>query len=111
MVLHILRALFVLLMAAVGWFYLKDPDQFWGTNTSLTLTIALVIAVLLICVDILSPRKKLVLFSGTFFGLLVGVAIAYALSFVVQLLTEQIQPHTRLSEAQIESMQNFINMM
>jgi uncharacterized protein YacL len=111
MVLHILRALFVLLMAAVGWFYLQRPEQFWGDYTWLTMMTALVVAVFLVCVDILSPRKKLALFSGTFFGLIVGVAIAYALSFVVRLLIEQIQPSTRLTEDQIIAMQNFINML
>jgi uncharacterized protein YacL len=89
MILFILRALFVLLMAAVGWFYIQHPTQFWGTYTWLAMMTALVIGVLIVCVDILSPRKKLAIFSGSFFGLIVGVSIAYALSFVVRLLVEQ----------------------
>src|SRR5689334_6570086 len=83
MVLHILRALFILLMAAVGWFFI-------GQISWMTMATALAVGVLFLCIDILAPRAKLTIFAGTFFGLLVGVAIAYALSFVVQLLVEQL---------------------
>src|SRR5947209_3509277 len=92
LILHVLRALFVLLMAAVGWRYVEHPLPFMGMYTWMAMAIALAIGVLIVCVDILSPRQKLVVFSGAFFGLLVGVAIAYALSFVVRLLVEQWQP-------------------
>lgn len=92
MVLVILRALFILLMAAVGWFFLTDPRQFWGAYTWMAMAVALAIGVLFVCIDILAPRKKLAIFSGTFFGLVVGIMIAYALSFVVRLVVEQWQP-------------------
>jgi uncharacterized protein YacL len=81
MVLHVLRALFVLLMAAVGYFYLKVS---W-----LTMALGMSLAVIFICVDILSPRKKLAIFAGTFFGLIVGIALAYALSFAVVMVVDQ----------------------
>jgi len=81
MILHVLRALFVLLMAAVGWATISAERPLgW-----LTLGIAVSVGVLLVCVDILSPRKKLAAFAGTFLGLLVGLLLAYGLSFVVQL--------------------------
>ena len=81
MVLHILRALFVLLMAAAGWAYLGIH---W-----LVMAMALCVAIFFVSIDILAPRKKLSVFAGTFFGLLVGAAIAYALTFVVPLLVDQ----------------------
>lgn len=81
MTLHILRALFVLLMASVGWSYL---DLTWKS-----LMVALALGVAIICIDILAPRKKLAIFSGTFLGLLVGICTAYALSFIVELLVDQ----------------------
>ena len=43
---------------------------------------------LLVCIDILAPRRKLAIFSGTILGLIVGLLIAYVLSFVVRLLVE-----------------------
>ena len=89
LVLLILRGLFVLLLAAVGWHYVNDTNSPLGTQSWLAMAIALCVAVLAVCADVLSPRKKLTLFAGTFLGLLVGVAMAYALSFVVQLLVAQ----------------------
>jgi len=91
MVLQIVRALFVLLMAAAGWFYITAG--FWGASTWLTEAVALSVGVLLLCVDIISSRRKLAIFSGIFFGLIVGVSISYALSFVVRLLVEQWMPN------------------
>ncbi len=93
MILHILRALFVLLMAAVGFFFLEQRSGGnWGTldvYAWLAPGLALTVGVLLVCVDILAPRSKLTIFSGTFFGLTVGLILAYVLSFVVELLSAQ----------------------
>ncbi len=89
MVLHVLRALFVLLMAAIGWFYLSSPESM-GVNSWMVMPITLTVGVLFVCVDILSPRRKLAVFSGVMMGLLVGVAVAFALSFVVNLVVDQL---------------------
>ena len=81
MVLHILRALFVLLMAAAGYSYLRLS---W-----LTMGIGLSLAVIFLSIDILSPRKKLAVFAGTFFGIIIGIFLAYALSFAVEMVVDQ----------------------
>jgi uncharacterized protein YacL len=83
MILHILRALFVLLMVAVGYFGISI-----GLSAT-TMAVTLSIAVLIVCIDILSPRRKIVVFSGTFLGLMVGLIAAYALSFVVVFIVDQ----------------------
>lgn len=96
MVLQVIRALFVLLMGAIGWFFLSNAQSPGGANAWLAMPITLTLGVLFVCVDILSPRRKLAVFSGTILGLMVGVAIAYALSFVITLLVDQVQidpPH------------------
>jgi uncharacterized protein YacL len=82
MILHVLRGLFVLLMGAAGWFYLRLS---W-----LTLLVALAVAVLFVSIDVLAARRKLAVFAGTLFGLLVGILIAFGLSFVIQLLIDQV---------------------
>lgn len=105
MILQVLRALFILLMGAVGWFYVKSVAQPFGQYTWMAMAIAMTVAVLLICVDILSPRKKLFVFSGTFFGLVIGLSIAYALSFVVQLLTDQYLRPVDLSASNVAAHQ------
>ena len=92
MVLTVLRALFVLLMAAVGWFFVKDPTQPFSQYTWLALAASVCTATLLICADILSPRRKLAVFAAVIFGLIVGLACTYALGFAVQLLTDHYLP-------------------
>lgn len=94
MFLHILQALFVLLMAGVGWSYINNAHTLAGPNSWLALGMAISFAVIMVCIDILAPRKKLAIFSGTFFGLLVGTLIAYALSFVTPLILDQYQALT-----------------
>ncbi len=117
MILTVLRALFVLLISAVGYFYATQTGM-WGENyTWLAMAVALVVGVFIVCVDILSPRKKLAVLSGTFFGLIVGILIAYALSFVVNLLMEQfISPQLDargfdLAAGQRETIASYINML
>jgi uncharacterized protein YacL len=92
MILHVLRALFVLLMGAVGYFLLLQPTEVFGQFTWLTMMITLAVGVFIVCVDILAPRRKLAVFSGTFLGLVVGLFIAYALSFVVTLIVDNYIP-------------------
>jgi len=89
MVLHILRAMFVMLMAAAGYHYLGKLGSDQTGVGDWSMAVALTVGVLLVCVDILAPRRKLMIFSGAFFGLVVGIAIAFALSFVVRLLIDR----------------------
>jgi len=88
MILTILRALFVLLMAAVGFFFAFQKESPLDLDISVVVPIAL--SVLIICVDILAPpRRKLAIFSGMFLGVIVGLILSYALSFIVALLVHQ----------------------
>jgi uncharacterized protein YacL len=84
MVLHVLRGLFVLILVALGWSYLSLG---WGA-----VPVALGLGLLFVAIDALSPRRKLAVFSGVLFGLMVGTLIAYALSFAVDLLADQLDP-------------------
>jgi uncharacterized protein YacL len=101
MVLQILRALFVLLMAAVGWSVLGSQLEPGSQGRWISMPIALTLAVMIICIDILAPRRKLAIFAGTFFGLIVGIAIAYALTFVVRLVVDLIAPSTTVDRETI----------
>ena len=97
MVLTVLRALFVLLMAAVGWFFVQSPSQPVAQYSYWSMAVALAVAMLLVVVDIFSPRKKLAVFSSVIMGLMVGIAVAYAGSFVVALLVDRYLPADRAS--------------
>ncbi len=107
MILIVLRALFVLLMFAVGSFFGRHTPVHGdaGLYDWLLPAVGLSLAVLLISIDILAPRQKLAVFSGTFFGLVVGLLIAYILSFVVRLMVEQYATGDR------ERLIDYINMM
>lgn len=107
MILAILRALFVLLMAAVGFIFAFSTRSLVSQDFDYWLlpVIGIVLGVLLICIDIIAPQKKLAVFSGTFLGLIVGLVIAYVLSFVVRLLVEQYATGNK------EGIIRFINML
>src|SRR5579871_3957632 len=116
MVLYVLRALFVLLMAAVGWFYVTRQGEDVSTPW-ITMPAAIAVAILFIGIDVFSPRRKLSILAGSFFGLIVGVAIAFALSFLVGLLVDNYyRPQVKAEDLQAflkhrDSIKGFINMM
>jgi uncharacterized protein YacL len=103
MALNFLRALFVLLMAAVGWHAINEENSPIGGLTWLLLGFALTVGVFILCLDILAPRKKLAIFSASLFGIVVGLVIAYALSFVVKLMVDQYYQQTT-QEASTQSL-------
>ena len=108
MVLHVLRGLFVLLMAAIGWFYLSNPQSI-GISTWMLMPVMLALGVFFVCLDILAPRRKLAVFSGAILGVMVGVSIAYAMSFVVNLLVDQIPIDSRFTTPKHDMLIRFLN--
>jgi uncharacterized protein YacL len=76
MLINSLRVFFVMLVAAVA---MKVADYIYMvTSAPAILMIALGIASLIIALDVFIPRKSLLAVSGVFFGLIVGMLIAYA---------------------------------
>src|SRR5688572_22101290 len=85
MVLIFLRGLFILLMGAVGFFVaFQAPTGVIDAQLDVWFlpVIAMLFGIAVMFADILSPRKKLAILSGTFLGLIVGLLIAYVLSFI-----------------------------
>lgn len=112
MVLHILRALFVLLMAAAGWFFVSNPARATSDYNWYALSITLSLGVFFVCVDILAPRQKVLIFSGTFLGLVVGMLITSALSYVVYLSVDLFMPKLHPVDQQTrDAMIRFINLI
>jgi uncharacterized protein YacL len=110
MVLHILRVLFVLLMAAVGYYILKEQSDplIFGIPPWQAMMITLTIGVVVVCVDILSSRRKLSILSGTFMGLIVGMVAAYGFSFIITLLAENYMPNTPIYAGQFAHYVNIV---
>ena len=111
MVLLSLRALFVLLMAAIGYYFLKEQAgaEFYQIPDWLMLMLMLTIGVFIVCIDILAPRRKLAIFSGTFLGLIVGMSTSYGFSFIVALLVDRYMPDA--NEAQKAAIINNLNIV
>jgi len=84
MLLNVLRAIFVIVVAVVatnlaeGIYDVMPPTAI--------LLIALGIACLIVGLDVFLPQKSLLAMSGLFFGLLVGMIVAYGASIVLDLL-------------------------
>ena len=98
MVLLILRALFVLLMAAIGYYFVQKDVGLFEIPSWLMLGIMLSAGVLILCIDILAPRRKLAIFSGTFLGLIVGMITTYGFSLAIPLVVDAYMPYA--SDAQ-----------
>ncbi len=75
----VLRAVFVLVIGAVGWGLASkerhEPGGFGG-DPQLTMIGFVGAALLVIALDIFIPRKSLTAISGLFFGLVVGMVVA-----------------------------------
>jgi uncharacterized protein YacL len=94
MVLWALRALFVVLISAVGFSAVGEPDSSSALGTyRLPLMIgAICVAVAMIAVDVFIPRKSLAGLSGVFLGLVVGMVAAYGLGLIMDLVIQAYAP-------------------
>ncbi|MBI1824882.1 MAG: TRAM domain-containing protein [Planctomycetes bacterium] len=84
-----LRVVFVLTLAAVGMSLAADPRLAGGAMAGQNDVILIAFiggAMVVTAFDILVPRKSLTAISGLFFGLVVGMVVAYGLSLIVDLV-------------------------
>lgn len=97
-----LRVTFVLALSAVGWSLASDPGNVSGGlagQGDLILIGFIGASFVVIALDIFVPRKSLTAISGLFFGLIVGMVIAYGLSLIIDLVAATNVPGV-LSESQ-----------
>ncbi|MFH1747721.1 MAG: PIN domain-containing protein [Planctomycetota bacterium] len=90
MVLWILRALFIILIAAIGFSAVGEPSGVEGDDLGRYRYTLMVAAILLACamitVDLFVTRKSLAALSGAFLGLVVGIVMAFALGLILDRL-------------------------
>jgi len=101
MFMFVLRVLFMVALIAVGWGLTNDERYSTGAyaiNRDLIIIGCIGVALLVIAIDVIIPRKSLATISGLFFGLVVGMVVAYGMSLVVQLVVEANLPGGDLSE-------------
>jgi uncharacterized protein YacL len=86
----VLRAVFALILISVGMSLVSSPgpgEETWlALNKDLIIIAFLGLALLVIAFDIWIPRKSLASISGMFFGLVVGMSVAFGLSLIVDLV-------------------------
>lgn len=98
----VLRVMFVLGLSAVGWRLAIDSRTVTGAlagQGDLIFIGFLGAAFVVIALDIFVPRKSLAAISGLFFGLVVGMVVAYGLSLILDLLASTNVPG-ELSQSQ-----------
>ncbi len=84
-----LRLIFVLALVAVGWRVAVDARTATGAlaeQGDLIMIGFIGLALVVIAFDVFVPRKSLAAISGLFFGLVVGMVVAYGLSLIIDLL-------------------------
>lgn len=102
-----LRVVFVLALGAVGWGLASDltspgvthPGRL-GQHGDLIIAAFAVSAVIVIALDVFFiPRKSLAAISGVFFGLIVGMVVAYGAALIIDLVARANVPG-ELTDAQ-----------
>ncbi len=82
-----LRIMFVLALIAVG-FTLALDERFKAQHRDLVVIAFMGAALVVIAMDIFVPRKSLSAISGLFFGLIVGMVVAYGFSLIIDLVVQ-----------------------
>ncbi|MEM1108781.1 MAG: PIN/TRAM domain-containing protein [Planctomycetota bacterium] len=115
MTLFILRGAFLVLVAAVISLFVGQEFQaqagleFGSIAAIIGITIA--VAIVVIALDTGTKNKKLSSVSGVFLGLIAGLVVAYALSFVVDLVGAYTEPtidgvRPTISETEFQALNN-----
>lgn len=91
MLLYFIRALFIIIIVAVLFVNISvnvASGTFAQTDVLSFFVGGLLVAIAVVIIDWLTPRKFLGAMAGLFFGLLVGILISWALSHVIDMINE-----------------------
>lgn len=88
MVLWVLRGMFVVLIWAITLLAAGRSSVDLGPQAKWWMIAAVTVAIVLVAIDVIRPRKSLSALSGAFLGLVVGMVFAYGLGLIVDLMVE-----------------------
>ncbi|MCK4782611.1 MAG: TRAM domain-containing protein [Desulfobacteraceae bacterium] len=91
LLLHILRGVFVLIVAAIAFLYAEQVPDFAEHRVAVIL-LAVMGAFLIIVVDMVWPRKSLRALAGVLFGLLAGMTVTYVFGLILEFLGTVFMP-------------------
>jgi len=93
---RIVRMAFLVFMLTVTILYVLNTETPRGHETAfgfdlaigwrIPLTAGLLLSLVVLAIDFLTPRKKIASISGIFFGLIIGLMAAFSLTFVIDLV-------------------------
>lgn len=97
--LWIFRAIFLIVIMAVVFVNISSPimatdeeggvsDEIYRANLRAIIISSIGMAVFVLMLDVLTPKKQLSALAGVFFGLLVGILISWALAPVVDMVKD-----------------------
>ncbi|MGD8450196.1 MAG: PIN/TRAM domain-containing protein [Phycisphaerae bacterium] len=94
MVLWVLRALFLVLIAAVGFSAVGETEAGGelSQHRATLMVAALVVGCAMVALDLFVPRKSLAALSGAFLGLVVGMVVAYGLGVILDMVVGTYAP-------------------
>lgn len=94
MLLYVLRGVFLLVLAGVViTFANASDDPYVKTYAFPVMIAALGGGLILMATDIMIPRKSLAVFSGVFFGIAMGLLMAWAFCQMFNLMLDLLQPY------------------
>ena len=88
MLLYFIRALFVIIIAAVLFVGITTASTDSESDVMVIFVSGLGVAIAVILIDWLTPRKSLNALAGIFFGLLVGVLLSWAMSPILEMIDD-----------------------
>jgi uncharacterized protein YacL len=107
MLLTILRVIFILIVAGLAMNFAET--QYRLLPATAILLLALGIALVVIGLDVFVPQKSLLALSGLFFGLMVGLLIAYGASLILDLVADAFK--NTLTEDDLVTRQQFTSVI
>ena len=84
MLLYFIRALFVIIIAAVLFVGITTASTDSESDVMVLFVSGLGVAIIVILIDWLTPRKSLIALAGVFFGLLVGALLSWVMSPILE---------------------------
>ncbi|UCE58318.1 MAG: PIN domain-containing protein [Phycisphaerales bacterium] len=102
----VLRVVFLLVLMAVGWSLAAEERIDTGPmagHRDLILIAFTGVGLIVIALDVFVPRKSLSAIAGLFFGLIVGMVLAYGLSLIVDLIVDANWPGGADSDPSVAS--------
>ena len=86
MLLFVIRMLYIMVSAGavLAWVFSSNAPQSIANHQGFAFAITLLIPLAFLLIDILIPRKRVEIMSAIYFGLLIGVLLAYLLNLALE---------------------------